>query len=687
VSESAPEVSARELRQHTARLDVQGLRAVAVIVVVAFHAGLPLPGGFVGVDVFFVISGFVITGMLVRELEARGRIRFRRFYARRIKRLLPALTLVLMVTLALTFLLGSPFDGQQTTTAKTAIGTILMFANGVIFLNSGDYFATPPTNNPLLNMWSLSVEEQFYLVFPAVLAALWWLARRRTSPPRKRLVVAGIMLGALLSFGLCLGMSYGHLGYRLSDPEWFAFYSSPTRAWEFAIGGVVFLALHRSTRALPRYASTLLFWTGLAGITISCLVISEASVFPGLVVLLPVLATSLVLLSGGARPFGEQVLTNGPMVKVGDASYSWYLWHWPLIAFGVMLFPAADWAPEAAALAGLALAFVTLRYLENPIRFASRVRGWRVTVLAVGCVAVVCLTSVALLQGAKSAWGNPGIQSMMAQVSATHLWLSEGCNTAIPLGARGPECTWNREARGEPIYLVGDSMAGALSEAALGAAEAMDRPVLAGTKGACPFIGVEMSIGGRPETECNEFVKSSMDWLVTQPPSDVLLSSALGYLVIDGVTFTTDAITATSVADKTQAYLAALGRTVSRLAASGHRVTVILPPPGFPRTVMAYEAWYPSECATFEALSDIAGCGVSRTEQSVVDETQQLFADVATAVETNGGRVLDPRGELCRDGTCATNFGNDWIYLDGSHLSVSMSERLSPFLLEGLGTG
>jgi hypothetical protein len=334
------------------------------------------------------------------------------------------------------------------------------------------------------------------------------------------------------------------------------------------------------------------------------------------------------------------------------------------------------------------LAFLTLRIVENPIRFSSRIHGKGVVLLAAACVVVVCGTSLILIQGARNAWGNPGIQGMMSQVSATHLWLSEDCNSAVPLGQREASCTWNPDAAGSPIYLVGDSMAGALSEAALGAGEALGRPVMAGTKGACPFVGLDLNIDGRPDGDCNTFVEDSLGWLVTQPPSDVVLSSALGYLVIDGVSFGSPDTDHEAVGReaKTAAYLQGLGQTVARLSAAGHRVNLVLPPPGFPTTVMAYDAWYPSQCATYEALSDIASCGVSRAESEVVGETAALFADVKTVVEANGGHVLDLRSDLCRNDLCATNFDNDWLYLDGSHLSVSMSQRLSPALISAIAT-
>ena len=187
-----------------------------------------------------------------------------------------------------------------------------------------------------------------------------------------------------------------------------------------------------------------------------------------------------------------------------------------------------------------------------------------------------------------------------------------------------------------------------------------------------------------------EFVEASTDWLVTQPPSDVVLSSALGYLVIDGVAFSTEAgdpAMATMSPTRQRPIWRGLGETVARLTEAGHRVTVVYLRRGSLGQSWPTKPGIPTQCATFEALSDIAGCGASRAEQDVIDETRVLFAEVVETIETNGGTSVDPRGQLCRAGTCATNFGNDWIYLDGSHLSVSMSERLSPLLVERLVAG
>ena len=660
------------------RPDIQGLRAVAVLVVVLFHAGLPLPGGFIGVDVFFVISGYVITALLLRTLHKENRIDFRLFYERRIRRLIPALTLVLVATLAVTFFLGSPFDNQQTITAQTAIGAITLSANAVIFLKSGGYFATPPTNNPLLNTWSLSVEEQFYLVFPLLVFVFWVIGRKFGHKiSRERFLLAGLIFVAFASFLLSVTMSFSFIHLRLSDPNWFAFYSSPTRAWEFAIGGIAFLAFRNG---VGKSLSTVLFWLGLGGIVASSLWISETMIFPGWIVLFPVMATVAVLVGGTKSPFGSGLLSNSGMVKLGDSSYSWYLWHWPFIAFGVMLFPGIDGAALYAALLSLPVSLLTTRYLENPIRFSPNLEGRRSWLILAGSVATVSVLAGLLLFGVRSAWWNGSVNSMVAQVSQDHLWLTADCNSETPIQDRGPECTWNSNAAGKSIYLLGDSLAGALSEAMLGAGQLLGRPVVAGTQGACPFVNNEVHIDGRLDSECTDFVSKSTSWLVQQPSTDVVISSSLGYLGLESVdlAFPIGAQPTNNLENKKKNYLDGLRYTVKLFTDAGHRVHVVLPPPGFPSTLNGNNAWYPSQCNTLQALTDIASCGETRSEEEAIAETSALYSEVVTGVETAGGSTIDYRAEVCVRGECSTNVNNFWRYLDGTHISVGLSEQLAP---------
>ena len=662
---------------HAFRPDIQGLRAVAVLVVVLFHTGLPLPGGFIGVDVFFVISGYVITALLLRTLYTKNRIDFRLFYERRIRRLIPALTLVLVATLIITLILGSPFDNQQTITAQTAIGAITLSANAVIFLNSGGYFATPPTNNPLLNTWSLSVEEQFYLVFPLIVFVLWVIGQKVLHKiSQERFLLAGLIFIAIASFLFSVTMSFSFIHLRLSDPNWFAFYSSPTRAWEFALGGIAFLTFRNG---VGKILSMVLFWLGLSGIVASSLWISETMIFPGWVVLFPVIATVAVLVGGTKSPVGIEILSNRGMVTLGDSSYSWYLWHWPFIAFGVMLFPRIDSVALYAALLSLPVSLLTTRYLENPIRFSRNLDGARSWLILGGSVATVSVLAGLLLFGVRSAWWNSNVNSMVAQVSQDHLWLTADCNSETPIQDRGPECTWNSTAAGKPIYLLGDSLAGSLSEAIFGAGEVLGRPVVAGTQGACPFISNEVHIDSRLNSECTDFVSESTNWLAQQPSTDVVISSSLGYLEIDVVdlAFPIGTQPTNNLDNKKKNYLNGLRYTVKLFTDAGHRVHVVLPPPRFPSALNG-NAWYPSQCNTLQALTDIASCGETRSEDEVIAETSTLYSEVTASVGAAGGSTIDYRAEVCSSGECSTNVNNFWRYLDGTHISVGLSEQLTP---------
>jgi peptidoglycan/LPS O-acetylase OafA/YrhL len=345
------------------RLDIQGLRAIAVIMVVAFHAGLPVPGGFVGVDVFFVISGFVITAMLHREWLNHGCIRFRNFYMKRFKRLAPALALVVAVTMIFSAIILSPF-GTQTNSARTGIGAMLSIANFVIARITGGYFDPAAETNPLLNTWSLSVEEQFYLIFPAVLVLGWVLAKRTTRLSGAPFLLISVI--AILSFGLTLAQTFGQT--FLGSEILLGFYSPFARAWEFAVGALLAIALTKITFSITAQIMSVVGTVGIGLLAASLWLIDGSRSSPGPWTLLPVTGTLLLLLAGTCENRVSRTLSTKPLVKIGDWSYSIYLWHWPFIVFSIYLWPYSPYAAIIAAVVSLAPALASYYWLEQPIR-------------------------------------------------------------------------------------------------------------------------------------------------------------------------------------------------------------------------------------------------------------------------------------------------------------------------------
>ena len=466
------------------RLDVQGLRAVAVLVVVAFHAGLPCPGGFIGVDVFFVISGFVITGMLHREWATAGRIRFGRFYSRRFKRLTPALAVMVTVTVIVSAVALSPLGVQQTTT-KTAAGTILLVANFVIARTTGGYFDAPASTNPLLNTWSLSVEEQFYLAFPAVVAIGWLMARRRRFLQGTPYILVGAI--AALSFSLAVITS---MGWTPAHAAWLVGYYSPfTRGWEFAVGALLALVLTKVTIS-SKVLGTMFGLLGAGMVAASLWVITATTPFPGWWALLPVIGTLLVLLAGHQRHnVVSKQLSARPMARIGDWSYSIYLWHWPFIVVAGLLWPREPVVLLAAAVLSFGPALASYRWVETPLRSiqtASRTKfAWIVAVT----VSPPLFLALVLGFVAQNGYWSGTVREFQASVMPLHQASLAGCIQSIPLGELPPgACEWNDAAGGSLIYLVGDSTAEQFSESVIRAGQLLARPVVSSTASGCPFL-------------------------------------------------------------------------------------------------------------------------------------------------------------------------------------------------------
>lgn len=347
------------------RLDVQGLRGLAVGAVVLEHVGVAhVTGGYVGVDVFFVLSGFLITGLLVREVERSGRVALGAFYARRARRILPAATVVLVVVVAFASLQLSYRAVERIT--GDAQWAAAFLANVHFSAIGTDYFAQGLPPSPLQHYWSLSVEEQFYLVWPPLLALLVWL-RSRVGRAPWRLVTS-------VAGGLCL-VSLGWSIVATGADATGAYFSSVARAWELGAGMLLALAAPRLP-SLGRFVREGLAFAGLAGVVVSIVVFQESTPVPGYHALLPVLGTVAVLAAGPAPTTTGRLLSVRPVTWLGDLSYSLYLWHWPVLVLWAARTGAERGPLETAALLGVVLMLSVASYhlVENPVR---RGRSWR----------------------------------------------------------------------------------------------------------------------------------------------------------------------------------------------------------------------------------------------------------------------------------------------------------------------
>lgn len=395
------------------RRDVEGLRAIAVLLVMLYHAGLTqLSGGFAGVDVFFVVSGFVITNQLVREIEDTGSLSLWRFYGRRAKRLLPAAGLVLVVTAVGAWLLAPRVQWQSI--GGDIVGAALYVVNWVFAGRSVDYLAEDVAPSPTLHYWSLAVEEQFYLIWPLLLLgllALWRLRQRRSASrhvsalPRRGHLALGL---ALLVVAPSLVFS---VVYTQSHPSE-AFFITPTRLWELGVGGLVALGA-RHFESWPRLVAGLVAWLGLGLLIGSAFLVDALTPWPSYWALGPVLGTAAVIAGGfRARRWGPAgVLSLAPLVWIGGLSYSLYLWHWPLLRFWEWEHGSPSlWQGLAIVTCSVLPAWAAYRWVESPVRYARALNSTPRYAVSVGlnCTLAGVVAGLLLVMGALGGAGSAG---------------------------------------------------------------------------------------------------------------------------------------------------------------------------------------------------------------------------------------------------------------------------------------
>ncbi len=618
--------------------------------------------------------------MLHREWVTTGRIRFGRFYLRRFKRLTPALALMVAVTMLGSVLLLSPLV-QQPNAAKTAIGAMLLGANYAIARTTGGYFDAPAATNPLLNTWSLSVEEQFYLAFPAILAVCWLCAgRQRILRFTPIAVVASV---GLLSFALTT--PFGHMLLRTSD-NLLGFYSPLTRAWEFAVGAIIALAGIRLTLASSRTAAVLAA-TGLVLLIVSLSVITDTTPFPSKWTLLPVAGTALLILAGNyhTNPV-SRVLSSTPMVQIGDLSYSIYLWHWPFIVFTALLFPNQPWALTLSAIASLAPSIASYHWVEQPIRNLQALSLTSNTRLLIATLTPPLAISAALLfASSKLFWLPNGLDyktAVFSQAASAIAGCSLNASSALEISNEdlSSNCIWNKNASGPTIYLVGDSNAEQFSDALIGASKKLERPLAVKTVSACPFLNTFIDRNDINTKKCRDLVNSITTWLKKQKPGTIIISNSNSYWDSPniGAGSTINSMSRDQLF-KNRDLQKGLEEIVQVLQSAGHTVVLVQPVPKFIRQLGGQD---PTRCPLWKMV--VGNCAINISEREIVANQRNSRDAINRAASSTKAQQIDLFEWFCTHGICSTTQESKFLYRDGSHISVTASKLLTPLFAGAL---
>jgi peptidoglycan/LPS O-acetylase OafA/YrhL len=630
----------RSRSEPTFRADVQGLRALAVLIVVVYHTGLAIPGGYLGVDVFFVISGFVITNSILRRWEAGKGFSPIDFIGRRIRRLLPALAVMTMVCLPLTMWFTT-FDGRQQGIATSRAASTFWSNVQLMLFRPNGYFVSSEKANPFLHTWSLSLEEQIYLVFPFLLVSLLLISRRLGESARRIAVVVFLVTLGVISFRLSIIGSlaldawpvnrFTYLPENADFGRQLAFYSPVTRLWEFLAGAL--LALLPLVKS--RLVSVVLAAAGLLMIVVTALKVDSQLAFPGWIALLPVSGTCLLILSSGG-PL-RKILSSRILGWFGDRSYSWYLWHWPVIVFASATMPGSSLAVMVAASGSLAIAAASFRFIEHPIREGNfwRVKSWRPYALGALCVGLPLLvSSVVVFEPTPELATHEDVEFECVVAEFSVLLTDENCFWPVD-GARGD------------AVLIGDSQAGQLSGAFIRASH-------------------QNFLNARILTRTGAFFQNTPD---RDQLARLIIENVKPQIVVLGqLTISWDSTTwAQQIRDYAQRFSdAGIGVVVP------HRIR---------------KGGEPLKCTPirFSVFENTCELGIEDSTQSRADVKEIIALERLALADVERVHLFDPNGILCPEEPCKSRQEGKWIWRDGGHISREGARRLTPQLTEAIG--
>lgn len=701
VSSRRSSISSKATRSGSGfRKDIQGLRAVAVAIVLLYHARAPfMSGGFVGVDVFFVISGFLITGLLLKEAESNGTVSLTGFYARRAKRILPAATLVLVASALMTYTLLPRTRWDDT--AWQILGAAFNVVNWILAGSAVDYLAGDDAASPVQHFWTLAVEEQFYIVWPLLIAAALFFSRahgtfigagnRINFERRKQLIRVALLILTVPSLAWSVY-------YTAAEPG-SAYFVTTTRSWELGIGAIVAVfatSLHR----ISNHIAAILSWSGLAAIAVSATLYTSETPFPGYAALLPTLGAAAVIVGGmgGRSASGAgSLLSLRPFTWVGDISYSLYLWHWPLIVVATYFWEGLTFAQGLVVVVLSAVpAYLSYRYVEKPILQSDQMKASDGLSLQMGTVLILVasLAAMAILLipkpvstagfvpqeplsvagdaqvrpalGAELLASDPSLGEVVDRVgnfqpspleAATDnpVVYEDGCHQSAP-ETEVQACVFGDRESDFEIAIVGDSHAAQWVPALTRIAEKNEWRMTSYTKSACPLTTAMMpGDKGSDYVECSQWNTAVLDTLTgASRPDFVLLTSSSYNSTSPEVSHVEGLVGAWSALKEAKVPFAVLADTPH-------------PKIDVPECVSANP-------------EDLSECAVPREEA----EKNGLPAQLEASNALGDVAVLNLNRFICPETQCPAVIGNVLVYRDTNHLTATYASTLATSLEDEL---
>lgn len=659
------EVSARAIAREPFRADIQGLRAIAVLFVVAYHAGVSgLGGGYVGVDVFFVISGFLITGHLLRSLDREGSIRFGMFYAKRARRILPAALSVAVLTTVASWIWMPPVLMKEVW--QGAVATALYVPN-MLFAVQGTNYLSETAPSAFQHYWSLGIEEQFYLFWPAILALGFWVLKRN-----QRALLGLVTALTLASFVLCV------VGMGLSQ-SW-TFFSLPTRAWELGVGGLAAFLVRSNMSWLKNPETGVLAWIGLVSLIVIGLEFDSSTPFPGPYAALPVLATALLIVGGGApgKFSSGRLLGIMPLQFIGKISYSLYLVHWPLQVIPQAISGGNEPLPLALRLSlglvSVPLAWLLYRWVETPamgVRALTRRPPRRtlwVSLAASGLVVAVALgagsvSNSAQLSSDQGARGRPivvspagtpfvpsNLQPSLRLASEDNPGIyADGCHRGFD-STDASGCQVGSNTSAPLVFLFGDSHAASWYPAFEKLAKEGVIRLDSNTKSSCASVDLPRLRDGSVYWQCQEWRDAVVDRINSQRPDLVVLANFRETPLVGGNS------------NFTERWQAGVESTIS--AMKGISVAVLSDVPT--------QHGSPSVCLSAN-LNSTEVCDAERTSAVSVG----VMSAEQAAARATGAYYANLLPYLCNETACPVIIGDKLVYRDAHHLTATFSRHMA----------